>query len=110
MTKRNVLITIQTQRQAIRPPTRGFMDDEYDEEGFPLEEPEPDPSSDGDDTSELLMEGRLVTTTHRVELVYQESELPPSRYPKGHRWKPGGTYQNEIKAAAHPNTPGRWCR
>ena len=75
MTKRNVLITIQTQRQAIRPPSRGFVDDEYDEEDFPLEEPEPDPSSDGDDTSELLMEGRLVTTTHRVELVYQESEL-----------------------------------
>ena len=69
MTKRNVMIKISTIRWQIA--TQLFADmapEEEDEEE--LHEPDADV-----DSSDMWNEGRLVTNTHRVELVYEEGEL-----------------------------------
>ena len=69
MTKRNVMIQISAVRWQIA--TKLFADlapEEEDEEV--LNEPE-----DGVDNSDMWTEGRLVTNTHRVELIYEEGEL-----------------------------------
>ena len=74
MTRRKVMIRILTSREAINCSLFDQMEPELCEEDL-----SPVPTGDGEDQgpeqSELLMEGRLVTTTHRVELVYEESEL-----------------------------------
>ncbi len=73
MTKRNVMIEILTQRYAV---AESLFDaaEGADEEGMELAEPAPagEPS---DEPSEMLVEGRLVTTPSRVELIYEEGEL-----------------------------------
>ena len=77
MTKRNVMINIQTTRFTVNRSLFGGngtgLEEDLLEEALDL----PDEDGDGDlpDSFELLMEGRLVTTTHRVELLYEESEL-----------------------------------
>ncbi len=68
MTKRNVMITISTSRVEI---AEELFDEESDRIPSPFESlltemPEP---------TDLLVEGRLVTTPKRVELLYEESEL-----------------------------------
>lgn len=77
MTKRNVMINIQTTRFTVNHSLFGGngtgAEDDLLENALDL----PDEDADGDlpESFELLMEGRLVTTTHRVELLYEESEL-----------------------------------
>lgn len=69
MTKRTVMISIRTLRNAVAESL--FEQDEIQEEDLiknlmPQCEEEP---------SEMLMEGRLVTSPSRVELIYEEGEL-----------------------------------
>ena len=77
MTKRNVMINIQTTRFTVNHSLFGGngtgAEDDLLENALDL----PDEDADGDlpESFELLMEGRLVTTTHRVELLYEASEL-----------------------------------
>ena len=74
MTRRKVMIRILTVRESINRSLFDQIEPElFDEDLVP-------PPTDGEESheperSELVMEGRLVTTTHRVELVYEESEL-----------------------------------
>ncbi len=76
--KQDVTIFIETQRQGL---TVSLFEDggaeELDEEALEesAEEAAVDGDDDGVDESEIMMEGRLVQTTHRVELTYEESEL-----------------------------------
>ena len=73
-TKKNVMIKIFTTRMALNQSLFEEASDgeeiEYDEE-FPAE----DDNGEGPETSEVWMEGRMVTGPERVELVYEESEL-----------------------------------
>lgn len=80
LTKREVMIGIKTVRRGLPIPlfaADGYAEDgEFDDEEL-LEE-EPDGNMDPDDLpeeAEMMMEGRLVTTSRRVELVYDEGEL-----------------------------------
>lgn len=67
MTKRNVMITLSTAR--IEVPEDLFADESSDPVPFDCLHTEmPDPT-------DLLVEGRLVTSPSRVELVYEEGEL-----------------------------------
>ena len=68
MTKRNVMIQISTVRWQIA--TQLFADLSAEENDDDLEEPENDV-----DSSDMWIEGRLVTNPQRVELVYDEGEL-----------------------------------
>ena len=76
--KQDVTIFIETQRQGL---TVSLLEDEdgteeLDEET--LEDSAQEAMENGDDgidESEIMMEGRLIQTTHRVELTYEESEL-----------------------------------
>ena len=70
MTKRNVMIQISTSRVAIA--TQLFGDAPMDEEDEELMQ-EPDDGSP--EATDMWMEGRLITGTQRVELVYEETEL-----------------------------------
>lgn len=77
MTKRNVMINIQTSRFTVNRSLFGG-NGPLPEEIIPEEESELFSEEAGEDlpeSFEILMEGRLVTTTHRVELMYEESEL-----------------------------------
>ena len=70
MTKRNVIITIKTERTETG--TRLFEDADVEE----LANEAPfDPDEEMSEPSEMMVEGRLVTGTSRVELVYDETEL-----------------------------------
>ena len=74
MTKRNVMIQISTTRWQV--PTHLFADLAPQAEEEDPEEPEEETSNDNSpESSEMWVEGRLVTNTHRVELVYDETEL-----------------------------------
>ena len=79
LTKKEVMITIQTVRRGISVPL--FNPDggaaDFDEEDLPDEEEfdEVTDEDDGPESAEMMMEGRLVVTTKRAELVYHESEL-----------------------------------
>ncbi len=79
LTKKEGMITIQTVRRGIPVPLfapdgdgsgdldeEEFSDDLFDAESGDSEEPE---------SAEMMMEGRLVVTSKRAELVYHESEL-----------------------------------
>lgn len=68
MTKRNVMICIVTSRnEAAR---------ELPEDDIPIEEIEfDDLTEELPEPSEMWIEGRLITSADRVELVYEESEL-----------------------------------
>ncbi len=69
MTKREVMIRIETVRQELADSL--FEDGVADEDAEEL-----DAGAAGDfEPSEMLMEGRLITGKERVELVYAESEL-----------------------------------
>lgn len=75
--KRDVTIFIETKRQGLTVSLFEEEDgaEELDEET--LEESAEEAAAEGDEAeeSEIMMEGRLVQTTHRVELTYEESEL-----------------------------------
>lgn len=71
MTKRNVMIQISTTRWQI--PTHLFADLPPEEETD--EEPENTSDENSPESSEMWIEGRLATNTHRVELIYDETEL-----------------------------------
>lgn len=78
LTKKEGMITIQTVRRGIPVPL--FSPDggnaEFDEEDLPEEDfEEGEETSDGPENAEMMMEGRLVITSKRAELVYHESEL-----------------------------------
>ena len=80
LTKRDVMINIKTQRRGMPVPLFSpdgeTPEEDYDEEDFSEEELDGyDCDSDEPEEAEMLMEGRLVTTTRRAELVYHESEL-----------------------------------
>ncbi len=79
LTRQNVRITIQTWRRGIAMPLfaadgEAIEDEEYDYDES-LEESTPAEPDDDPEEAEMMMEGRLVGTTHRVDLVYDESEL-----------------------------------
>ena len=77
MTKRDVMIDILTSRREMN--LSLFDEDaetEQAEEGMPsLEELLKNVTGELPEPTEMLMEGRLLTSTYRVELVYAESEL-----------------------------------
>ena len=67
MTKRNVIITIKTERtetcaSLFEEPEDELLEEDGDGNAMP-------------DASEIMVEGRLVTGASRVELVYEESEM-----------------------------------
>ena len=70
MTKRNVMIQISTSRIAIATQLFNEMQEEEEDEEFPQETDEGLPEA-----TDMWMEGRLVTGSQRVELVYEETEL-----------------------------------
>lgn len=77
--KRNVMIRIRTLRSGI---SASLFEEELSEEELQEEEEEAlpeEPATEEDDEgvedTEMLMEGRLVSTPSRVELIYEESEL-----------------------------------
>lgn len=74
MTRRKVMIRILTVREAINRTLFDQIEPELFDEDF-APDPADETESHEPERSELVMEGRLVTTTHRVELVYEESEL-----------------------------------
>ena len=76
LTRREVMITIHTLRRGIAVPLFDG-DEELDEEALPEdgEGEEQDPEYDGPEDAEIMMEGRLVQTSTRVELSYEEGEL-----------------------------------
>jgi len=80
LSRRDVMIHIKTVRRGMPVPLFGadgcVSDEDYDEDEFP-EDMHEDSAYDSDEPeeAEMLMEGRFVTTTHRAELVYHESEL-----------------------------------
>ena len=69
MTKRHVMIRIVTTRLQI---AEHLFDEEMTEE---LDEELTPPDDEPCEPVEIWMEGRLVTNSHRVELVYEEGEL-----------------------------------
>lgn len=69
MTKRNVMIQISTVRHQIATQLFAGLAPEEEEDDELLDPEEEDNSSD------MWTEGRLVTNSHRVELVYDEGEL-----------------------------------
>ena len=73
MTKRKVMIRISS---AVLQMSEPFWEEESDEFD-PDERPPFEPSPDGElpEPTELLTEGLLVTDEHRVELLYEESEM-----------------------------------
>lgn len=78
LTKRDVMIQIKTIRRGISVPLfadGGFDEDEsYDDEELYEEETDGDPDHQPEE-AEMMMEGRLVMTSRRAELVYDEGEL-----------------------------------
>ncbi len=68
MTKRSVMIRIQTVRQTVTQAL--FEETESDTETAFLP-----PFDVSEEPTEMLVEGRLVTGTNRVELIYEEGEL-----------------------------------
>ena len=68
MTKRNVMICMNTSRLQIAQSLFDENEADEQEDALDLDEDEPE-------AAELWMEGRLVTNAHRVELVYEEGEL-----------------------------------
>ena len=77
MTRRNVMINIETTRHTLNRSLFGANGAPAEEEpvGDGWDMPEEDGGNELPESFEILMEGRLVTTTHRVELLYEESEL-----------------------------------
>ena len=80
MTKRNVMIDILTSRVEMNMSLfSGDPDGEMLEEnegGMPsIEEILKTVTGEMPEPTEMLMEGRLITNEHRVELIYEESEL-----------------------------------
>lgn len=80
MTKRNVMIDILTSRVEMNMSLfSGEPDGEILEEnegGMPsIEEILKTVTGEMPEPTEMLMEGRLITNEHRVELIYEESEL-----------------------------------
>lgn len=88
LNRRNVMISIHTERRGISIPLFSLNgdaepDSDSEEEEEPEEEekasdelPEWDENSgDESEQADLLMEGKLVITSGRAELVYEESEL-----------------------------------
>ena len=80
MTKQDVMISIHTERRGVSIPLfqLGEGDLDEDNDGEEYTEALPDLEAENNDepeVAELLMEGRLVTTMRRAELVYEESEL-----------------------------------
>ncbi len=79
--RKEVMITIRTQRIGVAAPLfriDGAEDaEEYDEEyAEELDEEALAPEGDGEpEEAEIMTEGRLVTTSRRADLVYEESEL-----------------------------------
>lgn len=77
MTKRDVMIDILTSRREMN--LSLFDEDEENEqaeEGMPsLEELLKNVTGELPEPTEMLMEGKLLTSTYRVELIYAESEL-----------------------------------
>lgn len=68
MTKRNVMINISSSRVEI-------AEHLFDEDGEFDMDAEPTPLGEMPGPTEILVEGRLVTSPTRVELVYEETEL-----------------------------------
>lgn len=77
MTKRDVMIDILTSRREMN--LSLFDEDEENEqteEGMPsLEDILKNVTGELPEPTEMLMEGKLLTSTYRVELIYAESEL-----------------------------------
>ena len=80
LTKKEGMISIQTVRRGISVPlfaVDGGENVDFDEENLPEDDFSEEDGGDGEDSdnAEMLMEGRLVVTSKRAELVYHESEL-----------------------------------
>lgn len=80
LTKKEGMITIQTVRRGIPVPLfalEGGENPDFDEDDLPEDDLSEEDGGEGEDSDsvEMLMEGRLVMTSKRVELVYHESEL-----------------------------------
>ncbi|MBR7097908.1 MAG: DUF1934 domain-containing protein [Clostridia bacterium] len=95
LTKKDVMISIQTVRQGIPVPLfspDGGEAEEFDEEDLPETYEDETDEEDGPESSEIMMEGRIVTTSRRVELIYHETELT-------------GMEGSVTKIGFEPNTP-----
>ncbi len=77
MTKRNVMIDILTSRIEMNLSLfdEGAEAEEFEEDVPSFEEFFKNAAGEMPEPTEMLMEGRLLTSEHRVELVYAESEL-----------------------------------
>ena len=77
MTKRNVMIDILTSRREMNLSlfTEEPENEEAEEVSQSFEEMLKSVTGEMPEPTEMLMEGKLLTSTHRVELVYAESEL-----------------------------------
>ncbi len=80
LTKQEGMITIQTERRGLTVPLFALDGEEaepLDERAVldGLFEEEPTESEECRDSAEMMMEGRLVVTSGRAEIVYHESEL-----------------------------------
>lgn len=76
MTKRKVMIHILTSRLTWGKEIFDALDEELDTEESEIEDAEAIPAGgEMPEPIELIMEGRLLTGSDRVELVYEESEL-----------------------------------
>ena len=72
MTKRNVMIYMSTTRLQVAKSLFDEINELFEDDG---EEDTPLNPDDTPESSELWMEGKLVTNSHRVEIIYEESEL-----------------------------------
>lgn len=75
MTKRNVMIDILTSRVEMNLSLFEEGAEEIEEDVPSFEEFFKNATGEMPEPTEMLMEGRLLTSEHRVELVYAESEL-----------------------------------
>ena len=80
LTREDVMITIKTVRQGVSVSLFGQTEQEsadFHEDDLPCEEEREDydPEFDGPEEAEMMMEGRVIKTSQRLELSYRESEL-----------------------------------
>ncbi len=71
MTKRDITVHIFSSRQEL---ARSLFETEEDE-GFDESNPFDDPMTELPEPTEFIMQGRLLTSPTRVEIVYEEGEL-----------------------------------
>ena len=79
LTREDVMITIKTVRQGVSVSLFGQTEQEradFHEDDLPCEEEREDydPEFDGPEEAEMMMEGRVIKTSQRLELSYRERE------------------------------------